>query len=126
MDDDGYLYITDRIKDMIVTGGENVSSSEVESAIAAHPAVAQVAVVAAPDPLWGERIHAFIELREGAFASEAEIAGHCRADRRLQMPEEHDHRNRTVAAEQRRQDQERCPARTIAGSGCHRGRVTAM
>ncbi|MBK6708303.1 MAG: AMP-binding protein [Sphingomonadales bacterium] len=78
MDDDGYLYITDRIKDMIVTGGENVSSSEVESAIAAHPAVAQVAVVAAPDPLWGERIHAFIELREGAFASEAEIAGHCR------------------------------------------------
>ena len=61
-----------------MTGGENVSSSEVESAIAAHPAVAQVAVVAAPDPLWGERIHAFIELREGAFASEAEIAGHCR------------------------------------------------
>lgn len=77
-DEDGYLYVTDRLKDMIVTGGENVSSSEVENAIASHPAVAQVAVVAAPDPVWGERIHAFIQLREAEAATADQIGAHCR------------------------------------------------
>lgn len=78
LDEDGYLFITDRLKDMIVTGGENVSSSEVENALASHPAVALVAVVAAPDPIWGERIHAFVQLRTGQFADEAALAAHCR------------------------------------------------
>jgi acyl-CoA synthetase (AMP-forming)/AMP-acid ligase II len=53
MDDDGYLDVADRLKDMIVTGGENVYSTEVENAVAAHPAVANCAVVAVPDDLWG-------------------------------------------------------------------------
>ena len=78
LDGDGYLYVTDRLKDMIVTGAENVSSSEVESAILRHPAVAQSAVIAVPDDDWGERVHAFIRLNPGAMLSEAEIIGHCR------------------------------------------------
>lgn len=78
IDGDGYLYITDRLKDMIVTGGENVSSSEVENALASHPAVSQVAVVAAPDEIWGERIHAFVQLRADQVADEAALVAHCR------------------------------------------------
>ncbi len=78
LDDDGYLFVTDRLKDMIVTGGENVSSSEVESAIASHPAVRQVAVVAAPDAAWGERVHAFIHLAPGTSATPDDLAVHCR------------------------------------------------
>jgi len=78
LDTDGYLYITDRVKDMIVTGGENVSSSEVENALASHPAVLQVAVVAAPDEVWGERIHAFVQLRPGHDCDEVALVAHCR------------------------------------------------
>lgn len=78
MDGDGYVFVTDRLKDMIVTGGENVSSSEVESAIASHADVAQVAVVAAPDATWGERVHAFVHLRAGASLDHAGLVAHCR------------------------------------------------
>ena len=66
MDDDGYLFIVDRIKDMIITGDENVYSVEVENALAKHPAVAQSAVIGVPDDRWGERVHAVIVLRDGA------------------------------------------------------------
>ncbi|WBQ03384.1 AMP-binding protein [Kribbella sp. CA-293567] len=60
LDDHGYLYVVDRLKDMIVTGGENVYSAEVENVIARHPAVAQCAVIGIPDPDWGERVHAVV------------------------------------------------------------------
>ncbi|CAM2929687.1 long-chain-fatty-acid--CoA ligase [Skermania piniformis] len=60
LDADGYLHIVDRIKDMIITGGENVYSSEVENALARHPAVAAVAVIGLPDERWGERVHAVV------------------------------------------------------------------
>ena len=65
MDDDGFVFVVDRIKDMIITGGENVYSVEVENAIAKHPAVAQVAVVGVPDDHWGERVHAVVVTRPG-------------------------------------------------------------
>jgi long-chain acyl-CoA synthetase len=78
IDEFGLVYIVDRLKDMIVSGGENVYSAEVESAIALHPAVAQVAVIGVPDPRWGERVHAVIVLRGGAAASADDIAAHCR------------------------------------------------
>jgi long-chain acyl-CoA synthetase len=78
VDKDGYLYLVDRVKDMIVTGGENVYSVEVENAIASHPAVAQVAVIGVPSEKWGEAVHAIIVLREGARVTEAEIIEHCR------------------------------------------------
>jgi fatty-acyl-CoA synthase len=76
---DGYLKITDRAKDIIISGGENVSSVEVEGALMHHPAVSLCAVVAKPDEKWGEVPCAFIELKPGAKATEAELIAHCRA-----------------------------------------------
>jgi fatty-acyl-CoA synthase len=76
---DGYVKIVDRAKDIIISGGENISSIEVEDALYRHPAVMAVAVVAAPDEKWGEVPLAFVELRPGAEASEAELIAHCRA-----------------------------------------------
>jgi acyl-CoA synthetase (AMP-forming)/AMP-acid ligase II len=65
MDDNGYVFIVDRIKDMIVSGGENVYSAEVENAVAQHPAVAACAVIGVPDDEWGERVHAVVVLQPG-------------------------------------------------------------
>ena len=70
---DGYIQLKDRSKDIIISGGENISSIEVEDAIAGHPAVLFVAVVARPDAKWGEHPCAFVELRPGAQVREAEI-----------------------------------------------------
>jgi fatty-acyl-CoA synthase len=75
---DGYLELKDRAKDIIISGGENISSIEVENALMAHPAVALAAVVARPDPTWGETPCAFVELHPGAEATEAELIAHCR------------------------------------------------
>jgi fatty-acyl-CoA synthase len=76
---DGYIKIADRAKDIIISGGENVSSVEVENALAHHPAVSLCAVVAQPDEKWGEVPCAFIELKPGATATEAEIIAFVRA-----------------------------------------------
>ncbi|MFC8128264.1 long-chain fatty acid--CoA ligase [Streptomyces sp. NPDC057302] len=78
MDEDGYLYIVDRIKDMIVTGGENVYSAEVENALAQHPAVASCAIIGVPDDTYGERVHAVITLAPGATATADELRAHCK------------------------------------------------
>ena len=75
---DGYIKITDRAKDIIISGGENVSSVEVEGALMHHPAVSLCAVVAKPDDKWGEVPCAFVELKQGATATEAELIAHCR------------------------------------------------
>jgi len=74
----GYLTISDRKKDVIITGGENVSSIEVEDAVFSHPAVAEVAVIGVPDDKWGEMVTALVVLAEGASATEAEIIAHVR------------------------------------------------
>ncbi len=76
---DGYVKIKDREKDIIISGGENISSVEVEEVIYRHPAVAAVGVVAQPDAKWGESPCAFVELRPGAGATERELIEHCRA-----------------------------------------------
>jgi fatty-acyl-CoA synthase len=76
---DGYLRIKDRSKDIIISGGENISSIEVEDVLYRHPAVLTAAVVAAPDPKWGEVPCAFVETREGARVSAEELTAHCRA-----------------------------------------------
>lgn len=73
MDKDGYLYIVDRLKDMIVTGGENVYSKEVEDAITAHPGVVEAAVIGKPHPEWGETVVAFVVLKEGTCLSIDEL-----------------------------------------------------
>ncbi|UPY37608.1 acyl-CoA synthetase [Sediminicoccus sp. KRV36] len=75
---DGYIQLRDRSKDIIISGGENISSIEVEDALYKHPAVALAAVVAQPDDKWGEVPCAFVELRPGMNATEAEIIAHCR------------------------------------------------
>lgn len=78
MDAEGYLYVVDRIKDMIISGGENVYPAEVEEALGRHPAVAVSAVIGIPDERWGEAVHAVVLLREGAQVSEEELRAHCR------------------------------------------------
>ncbi len=79
MSADGYVRIKDRSKDLIISGGENISSIEVEDAIYQHPAVVAVAVVAAPDPKWGEVPCAFIELRADMTLTAEDIISHCKA-----------------------------------------------
>ena len=76
---DGYVKIRDRSKDVIISGGENISSIEVEDVIYSHPAVLACAVVATPDPKWGETPCAFVELKAGGAVTEAELIAHCRA-----------------------------------------------
>jgi long-chain acyl-CoA synthetase len=78
VDADGYVFLVDRVKDMIVTGGENVYSVEVENAIASHPDVVQVAVIGIPSEKWGEAVHAVIVVREGANVTDEEIVAHTR------------------------------------------------
>jgi fatty-acyl-CoA synthase len=76
---DGYIQLKDRSKDIIISGGENISSIEVEDVLYKHPAVQAAAVVAKPDDRWGEAPCAFVELRPGATATAEEIIAHCRA-----------------------------------------------
>jgi acyl-CoA synthetase (AMP-forming)/AMP-acid ligase II len=78
LDPDGYLFLVDRVKDMIVTGGENVYSAEVESAISTHPHVAQVAVIGIPHDVWGEMVHAIVVRTPGSEVTEEEIIAHAR------------------------------------------------
>jgi acyl-CoA synthetase (AMP-forming)/AMP-acid ligase II len=77
-DEEGYLYIVDRKKDMIVSGGENIYPREIEEVLLAHPAVADATVVGVPDDLWGESVRAFIKVRSGQRLGEAEVLAHCR------------------------------------------------
>jgi acyl-CoA synthetase (AMP-forming)/AMP-acid ligase II len=76
--EDGLLYVTDRIKDMIITGGENVYPVEVEQVLAIHPAVRDVAVIGVPDDVWGESVRACVVLREGAAAGADELIAYAR------------------------------------------------
>jgi len=78
VDREGFLFLVDRTKDMIVTGGENVYSTEVEQALASHPAVAQSAVIGVPDEVWGEAVHAIVVLHPGEEASAEVLIEHCR------------------------------------------------
>ena len=78
LDDGNLLHLTDRMKDMIVTGGENVYSIEVENAIASHPAVAEVAVIGIPSDTWGEAVHAIVVLQQGMKATAEDLIEHTR------------------------------------------------
>lgn len=78
MDEDGFVYIVDRVKDMIVTGGENVYSAEVENAVYQHPGVKECAVIGVPDEKWVEAVHAIVVPKEGVTITEPEMIAHCR------------------------------------------------
>lgn len=78
MDEDGYFYLHDRVKDLIISGGENVYPAEVDNAIYGHTAVADVAVIGVPDPVWGEAVKACVALHQDAQAEAASIIGWAR------------------------------------------------
>lgn len=78
MDNDGFVFIVDRIKDMVVSGGENVYSAEVENAILKHPAIASCAVIGIPSEKWGESVHAVVVLKPGQQVSEDALIAHCK------------------------------------------------
>jgi long-chain acyl-CoA synthetase len=78
MDEQGYLFIVDRLKDMIVSGGENVYSAEVENVLARHPAVALAAVIGIPHEQWGEAVHAVVVRKPGAEVDEEQLRLYCR------------------------------------------------
>ena len=77
LDEEGFLFLVDRSKDMIVTGGENVYSAEVEEALYRHPAVAEAAVIAIPHERWGEAVHAVVTVTSGTTVSVEELTSHC-------------------------------------------------
>ena len=79
LDEDGFLTLVDRKKDMVISGGENVYSAEVEDALFAHPAVAEAAIIGVPDERWGEAVCAIVALRPNASASGDELIAHCRS-----------------------------------------------
>jgi acyl-CoA synthetase (AMP-forming)/AMP-acid ligase II len=79
MDDEGFLYVVDRIKDMIISGGENIYSVEVEQACVQHPAVAQCVVIGIPNDAWGEAVHAIVILKDNQQLSREDLIAHCRA-----------------------------------------------
>jgi fatty-acyl-CoA synthase len=80
-DAEGYLYIVDRTKDMIISGGFNIYPREVEDALMSHPAVASAAVIGVPDAKWGEAVKAFVVLKSGAQVDEAELQAHVKEKR---------------------------------------------
>ncbi|MEO6291620.1 MAG: long-chain fatty acid--CoA ligase [Burkholderiaceae bacterium] len=79
MDEEGYLYVVDRLKDMIISGGENVYPAEVEEVLGRHPAVTASAVIGIPNEKWGETVHAVVMLRPGATVTQEALLAHCRA-----------------------------------------------
>ena len=79
MDEDGFVFIVDRVNDMIISGGENVYSKEVENAIHSHPDVRECAVIGIPDERWGEAVHAVVALKEGRSATAEDIIKHCKS-----------------------------------------------
>lgn len=78
MDKDGFVYIVDRLKDMIITGGENIFSAEVENVISMYPGVSKVAVIGVPDKKWGEAVHAIVIPESGKDLCEQEIINFCK------------------------------------------------
>ena len=124
MDEDGFVFVVDRIKDMIVTGGENVYSAEVEQAVAQHPAVAACAVIGIPDPEWGERVHAVVVLAAGASRHARGAARALQgADRRVQDAPFGGVRRRPPH-ERRRQGAQARSARSLLGGHRPQRRLT--
>ncbi len=79
MDEDGFVFLVDRVKDMIISGGENVFSAEVEDVLMKHPAVLECAVIGIPDEKWGEKVHAIVRFKAGEAAGSDDLTAHCRS-----------------------------------------------
>jgi len=77
-DEEGYIYVVDRLKDMIISGGENIYPAEIENVLYNHPKILEAAVIGIPDPDWGESVKAYIVLKAGQTMTEAEVIDFCR------------------------------------------------
>ena len=117
MDEDGYVYIVDRIKDMIISGGENIYSAEVENCIAQHPAVAQCAVIGIPHEKWGEAVHAVVMRKSGAAVTGDDIIAFCKERiAHYKCPRQRPRAGRDAAALRRRKDPQAGIAQALLGS----------
>jgi acyl-CoA synthetase (AMP-forming)/AMP-acid ligase II len=116
IDADGYVYVTDRIKDMIISGGENIYPAEIERVLAEHPALQDVAVIGVPDERWGEVPKAVVVLKPGAMLADTERAGGLvpRPAGRLQVPQDGGRAGR-AAAQPHRQGAQARPAQALLG-----------
>ena len=117
VDNAGFVFVVDRKKDMIISGGENIYSWEVEEALRAHPDVAEVAVIAVPDKDWGESVKACVQLRPGSAAPRRPDRAYPHADRELQKAAHYRFRRKPAAAVQRQDRQEGAAGAVLAGSG---------
>ena len=126
LDEDGYLYIHDRIKDMIISGGENIYPAEVESAICDHPDVAEVAVVGVPDDKWGEAVKAIVVMKPG---KQGDAIGHHRLHPRTHrglQDAEVGRLHRSPAAQRLRQDPAPPSARSLLGRQGSAGELSVV
>ena len=123
IDADGYVYVTDRIKDMIISGGENIYPAEIERVLAEHPTVADVAVIGVPDERWGEVPKAVVVAAPAATVDADELIAYCREHLAgVQVPED-GRRRRRAAAQPHRQDPEEGPAQAVLGGAGAAGGV---
>ena len=113
LDADGYLYITDRIKDMIISGGENIYPAEIERVMAEHPQIQDVAVIGVPDERWGEVPKAVVVAEPGATIDTEQLLAWCREQHRVVQVPEDGRRGRRAAAQSDRQDPEEGPAQAV-------------
>ena len=115
VDADGFVFVEDRLKDMIISGGENIYTPEVERVLAEHPAVMEVAIIGVPDDTWGESVKAVVALKPDTSATEEELIAFCReSPREVQVPEVGRH-HRRAAAQPDRQDPQAGPAEAVLG-----------
>ena len=124
-DEDGFVYIVDRAKDMVISGGENIYPAQVEACLYGHPAVLECAVFGVPDPTWGEALKAVVVLRPGMSASEDEIIELARTGARELHEAEIRRLHRRAAEGPDREDPQAGPARAVLGgpraARCRRG-----
>ena len=126
MDEHGFVYVVDRVKDMIISGGENVYSAEVENALAQHPAVAQCAVIGIPSERWGEQVHAIVVTRSGANATPDELMEFCKTlIAGYKCPRSVDITGTPLPLIRRRQDTEARAAQAVLGKPAAAGELTA-
>ena len=123
VDAEGFVFVEDRLKDMIISGGENIYSPEVERVLAEHPAVMECAIIGVPDDTWGETVKAVVALKPDTSATEDEIIELLpRAPRPLQVPEVRRH-HRGAAAQPHGQDPQEGPAEAVLGGSRPRGEL---
>ena len=125
VDADGFVFVEDRLKDMIISGGENIYSPEVERVLAEHPAVMEVAIIGVPDDTWGESVKAVVALKPDTTATEEELIAFCQESlAQLQVPEVGRH-HRAAAAEPDRQDPQARAAQAVLGRSRPGGELTS-